>query len=128
MTADTAGKNRGKPGRGSGVLRRIGYLIIGTVLILWATARELTNMGPGDGRIVPAPQGGTPTRVQATGSRWAGSTVTWTDANGRFILEAAEFNAPYKLVIERTGCESHEANSIVFEPGKTAEIRLPACR
>ena len=66
MTADTAGNHGGKPGRGPGVLRRIGYLIIGTALILWATTRELTNMGPGDGRIVPAPQGGTPTRVQAT--------------------------------------------------------------
>ena len=127
MTADTAGNHGGKPGRGSGVLRRIGYLIIGAALIFGASARELTNIGQGDGQIVPAPKGGKPTRVRAVRSAWGGDVVTWTDEEGRFILQTAEFNAPYKLVIERIGCEDYKANGIVFEADQAAEIRLPAC-
>ena len=131
MTADTAGKNRGKPGRGSGVLRRIGYLIIGTSADpLGKLHGNSRTWDPGTGESSPPPKGGQPIRVQAVREAVGPDACRHMDGRQTAVSSsrAAEFNAPYKLVIERTGCEESRRRTASFSNrAKTAEIRLPAC-
>ena len=127
MTDKAAPHEQKPPNRGARALTRLLYLIVGGTLILAAALTQLRNMGPGYGRVAPAPEGGEPTRIRAVGGRWNRDMVTWTDAQGRYIFETVQYARPYRVEIERPGCEPYEAAAITFTAADETTTWLPAC-